>query len=114
GGSEQPFVASVFHNRLRGGKSIGATVTVQYALGVAGNWWPRLQAGQVNLDSPYNTLIYGGFTPTPISSPGMGALQAVISPAQTNYFYFTGNCHGSGNLYAETYEQHLANVQSCS
>lgn len=111
---EQALVASVFHNRLRSGRGIGATVTIQYALGGPGNWWPRLQPGQTDFDSPYNTLLYAGFPPTAISNPGLGALQSAVSPAQTNYLYFTGNCHGTGNLYAETYEQHLANVQSCS
>lgn len=108
---EQPLVASVFHNRLGQGKGLGASVTLQYALGRYGNWWPRLQAGQTSIDTPYNTNIYGGLTPTAISNPGLSALQAAASPAQTTYVYFTGNCQGTGNAYAETYEQHLANVR---
>ncbi len=111
--NEQRLVASVFYNRIRDGRAFGATVTLMYALGYPGNWWPRLQPGQTDTDSPYNTFIYGGFTPTPISNPSVSALQAAASPAQTNYFYFTGNCNGPGNLYAETYEQHLANVRAC-
>ncbi len=110
--NEQRLVASVFYNRLNAGKALGATVTLMYALGRPGAWWPSPR-GQTGLDSPYNTFIYGGFTPTPISNPSVSALQAVASPAQTNYQYFTGNCSGPGNLYAETYEQHLANVRAC-
>ncbi|NDJ86339.1 MAG: endolytic transglycosylase MltG [Chloroflexi bacterium] len=108
--SEQQLVASVFYNRMRAGKGLGATVTIMYALGRPGNWWPRLQPGQANLNSPYNTLTNLGFPPTPINSPGITALQAAASPAQTNYLYFTGNCRGPGNAYAVTYEAHLANV----
>lgn len=110
--NEQRLVASVFYNRLNSDKALGATVTLMYALGRPGAWWPY-PSGQTGLDSPYNTFIYGGFPPTPISSPSISALQAVASPAQTNYLYFTGNCNGPGNLYAETYEQHLANVRAC-
>lgn len=108
---EQPLIASVFHNRLQAGKGLAATVTTMYALGRPGNWWPRLQRGQINTDTPYNTNLYAGLPPTPISNPGLSALQAAANPAQTNYQYFTGNCRGPGNAYAETYEQHLANVR---
>lgn len=107
---EQPLVSSVFHNRRNAGKGFGATVTVMYALGNAADWWPHPSSGQMSIDSPYNTNIYLGFPPTPISSPGLSALQAAANPAQTNYMYFTGSCDGSGNAYAATYEEHLANV----
>jgi len=108
---EQSLIASVFYNRLRDGRAFGATVTIMYALGHPGNWWPRLQSGQTNLNSPYNTYIVAGFPPTPISNPSLTALQAVSAPPQTNYFYFTGDCRGPGNAYAATYEEHLANVE---
>ncbi len=109
--NEQRLVSSVFHNRRATGRAFSATVTIQYALGRAGDWWPRLQSGQTSLDSPYNTYRFTGFTPTPISNPSLSALQAAVSPAQTDYIYFTGNCRGPGNAYAVTYEQHLANVE---
>lgn len=108
---EQVLVSSVFHNRRNAGKGFAASVTLMYALGQPGNWWPRLQSGQTGLDTPYNTNIYLGFPPTPISNPGASALQSAAQPAQTNYMYFTGNCRGSGNAYAVTYEEHLANVR---
>lgn len=108
---EQVLVSSVFHNRRNAGKGFAASVTIMYALGRSGNWWPRLQSGQTGLDTPYNTNIYLGFTPTPISNPGASALQSAAQPAQTNYIYFTGNCQGTGNAYAVTYEEHLANVR---
>jgi UPF0755 protein len=109
--SEQALVSSVFHNRRNAGKGFGATVTVMYALGNQANWWPRPAPGQRSLDTPYNTNIYLGFPPTPISSPGLSALHAAANPAQTDYMYFTGSCNGTGNAYAATYEEHLANVR---
>ena len=107
---QQALISSVFHNRLDTGRGLGATVTTQYALGHSGDWWPNA-AGQVStFDSPYNTNIYRGLPPSPIASPSLQALRAAIYPADTNFLYFTANCRGSGNAYAETYEQHLANV----
>lgn len=108
--AEQPIVASVFYNRLATGRAFSATVTIQYALGSSGNWWPRLQSGQTSINSPYNTYRFQGFPPTPISNPSLSAIQAAAAPAQTNYLYFTGDCRGPGNAYAATYEEHLANV----
>ncbi len=111
---EQLLVSSVFHNRLAGGNKLGATVTTQYILGGPGNWWPRLTGGQINIPSPYNTNINAGLPPSPIASPAIGAIRAALTPADTSYQFFTGNCRGPGNLYATTYEEHLANVNSCS
>lgn len=110
---EQTLVASVFYNRMRSGKTLGASVTLMYAYGGPGDWWPSLPQGASGSDSPYNTFRFLGFPPTAISNPNLTALQAAINPAQTNYYYFTGNCNGPGNLYAETYEQHLENVRLC-
>lgn len=109
--AQQVLVSSVFHNRLKRNQGLAATVTTQYALGTAGNWWPNAAGRISTFDSPYNTNLYRGLPPTPIASPSVEALQAAIYPADTNYLFFTGSCTGDGNAFAETYEQHLANVQ---
>ena len=77
-----------------------------------GQWWnPNLtQADYYAVDSPYNTYLYPGLPPTPIASPGLGSIQAVIYPAETPYLYFRATCDGSGkHNFALTYEEHLAN-----
>ncbi len=112
--SEQARISSVFHNRLRIGEKLAATVTTQYALGTPANWWPRITGGQINTPSPYNTNLNPGLPPTPIDSPGIEAIRAALYPADTDYLFFTGNCRGSGNLYASTFNQHLANVNLCN
>ncbi len=111
--AEQVLISSVFHNRLQAGMPLGASVTTQYVLGGPSNWWPRLSAGQINTPSSYNTNTNPGLPPTPIDSPGSEALRAALQPADTAYLYFTGNCQGPGNLYAVTYDEHLANVNLC-
>ena len=111
---EQVLISSVFHNRLRNGDKLGATVTTQYALGRPGDWWPRVTGSQINTPSPYNTNLNPGLPPTPIDSPGIDAIRAALYPAETNYLFFTGNCQGPGNLYASTFDQHLANANLCN
>lgn len=100
---DQKLVASVFHNRLKQGKGLSATVTIQYALGVPGNWWPRVRS--VNIDSPYNTYLYQGLTPTPISNPSLSAILAAVYPADTNYLYFSAKCGGGGHFFASTFAE---------
>ncbi|MFC1959171.1 endolytic transglycosylase MltG [Chloroflexota bacterium] len=108
--SEQVLISSVFHNRLRSGAKLGTTVTTQYYYGGPGNWWPRISGSQINTNNPYNTNINAGLPPSPISSPASDALRAALTPADTDYLYFTGNCRGSGNVYAATFAEHEANV----
>jgi len=112
---EQPIIASVFYNRLNSGMKLDTDPTVQYAAGydyVKENWWKNpLTLEDLAIDSPYNTYIYSGLPPSPISNPGIGALQSVAYPAQTPYFYFRARCDGSGlHSFSETYEEHLQNA----
>ncbi len=111
---EQVLISSVFHNRLRADGKLGSTVTAQYWYGAPGNWWPRITGSQINTNSPYNTNINPGLPPSPIANPGIDAMRAALTPASTNYLFFTGNCQGPGNVYARTFDEHLANVNACN
>ena len=111
---ESPLIASVYLNRLRYGMKLEADPTVQYALGynvTQSTWWTNpLSVRDLQFNSPFNTYVYGGLPPTPISNPGMEALKAVAFPAETPYYFFRAKCDGSGyHFFAETFEEHLAN-----
>ena len=58
------------------------------------------------IESPYNTYIYAGLPPGPISNAGMEAIEAVLNPADTDYLYFVADRQGH-NHYADTYDEHL-------
>lgn len=108
---ERPLIAAVFLRRLRGGLPLESDPTVQYALGqqADGSWWKApLSLLDLEVDSPYNTYRNPGLPPGPISNPGLSALQAVGSPAETSFLYFRASCDGSGtHQFSETFEQHL-------
>ena len=110
GPETQKLVASVYYNRLRDGNRLASTVPIQYALGAAGNWWPRVNNSALETDTPYNTYTGPGLPPTPVDNPDVSAIVAAVYPAQTNYYYHTASCDGSGEAFAATYEEHLANV----
>lgn len=111
---EQPVIASVFYNRLAQGMALESDPTVQYALGYDSDhhtWWTNpLTQADLQVNSRYNTYIYPGLPPGPISNPGLDALKAVAYPAETEYFYFRAKCDGSGrHTFSVTYQEHLLN-----
>lgn len=68
----------------------------------------ELSKADLLLDSPYNTYVRYGLTPTPISNPGIQALRAAAFPQPTDNLYFlTGD---DGNMYyAKTLKEHEEN-----
>ena len=105
-------IASVFYNRLNTGMTLGSSVTVCYAIDFDrdnDNW----QACEVNtdFDSPYNTYLHQGLPPGAVANAGPNALEAVLNPNQTNYYYFMADVYGDGTVYfSETLDQHNALV----
>lgn len=111
---DRALVASVILNRLGLGMKLDLDATIQYALGYQTDekrWWKKsLTLEDLKLNSPYNTYKVAGLPPTPISNPGLSSLEAVINPARTNYLYYISDSKGV-NHYAETIEQHNANIK---
>jgi len=105
-------IAGVFFNRLKIDMALQSSVTVCYAIDFdkENDTW---QACEVNsqFDSPYNTYMYPGLPPGPIENPGVKALEAVLNPTESNYYYFMADVYGDGTVYyAETLEEHNQNV----
>lgn len=111
---DRPLVASVILNRLEIGMGLQIDATIQYALGFQEDtqtWWKKaLTKNDLNLNSPYNTYRNPGLPPGPISNPGFAALDAIVNPSNTNYLYYVSDQSGN-NHYAETLEEHNANVR---
>lgn len=114
---ERPLIAGVYLNRLNIDMLLQADPTVQYAVGQPGNWWKNpLTLADLQYDSPYNTYVYSGLPPGPISSVGVNTLQAVANPTPSEYFFFVADCNAEvagTHLFSVTYEEHLVKVQAC-
>jgi UPF0755 protein len=82
---DRPKIARVLYNRFAAGMPFGLDTTVEYALQ---QHLPTITASQLRTDSPYNTRLYPGFTPTPISSPGKASLEAALNPEPGDWVYF--------------------------
>ncbi len=104
---ERTIISSVYHNRLRNTMPLQADPTVQYALGY---WKQRLlYADYRNVQSPYNTYLHAGLPPGPICSPGLPAIEAALSPADTDYLYFVA-AEGGRHTFSATYRDHTNKV----
>lgn len=103
--AERPTVSSVIHNRLEIDMKLDLDATVLYALRSR-----DISDFDREIDSPYNTYVYAGLPPTPISSPGRASLAAVAAPEETPYFFYVLADHDGRHAFAVTYTEHLANV----
>jgi len=116
---ERAPIAGVYYNRLHDGWPLSACPTVQYALGYRpeeGTWWKRqLFFGDLEVASPYNTYRNLGLPPAPIASPGLGSIQAVAQPAETDYYFFMVDCakDDGSHVFSRTEAEHLENFNRC-
>ena len=103
---DRPLVASVIYNRLADGIPLGMDSTKRYEFN---DYTKPLTASQLAAPSPYNTRLNRGLPPTPISNPGLAAIQAAAHPAHTHYLYFVVKPCGNGaSVFSSNYSQFLA------
>lgn len=106
----QPLVAAVIYNRLEEGMPLQMDSTVHYIFGRDGG--VTTTAEQRESDSPYNTYKVKGLPPGPINNPGETAINAALSPADSNALYFvTVDLDTGETRFAETLEEHNENVK---
>lgn len=108
---EAPIIASVFTNRLKYNIGLYSCATVEYVITeILGRPHPdRITYDDLKIDNPYNTYLWAGLTPGPISNPGLVALDAAANPAKTKYYYFvlTDPVKGT-HTFSENFDQHKA------
>jgi len=103
-------VARVFYNRLDMGMLLQSDATVTY--------WTGLYEGAGTSDSdrsdsenPYNTYVFTGLPPGPISLPGDLAIDAALNPVDGDWVYFVSVDLRTGEtVFSRTYAEHLVAV----
>jgi len=103
-----PDVARVIYNRLADGMPLDMNSTVFYSLGQDGGVFTEKDR---NLQTPYNTYLNAGLTPTPICSPSPQALSAAVHPPAGGWLYFVLVSKDGTEAFADTYAEQLANEQ---
>jgi len=107
--SDMKYIASVLENRLSIGMALQVDASVQYIIGTSFNYWPQPTGADLKIRSDYNTYLNPGLPPTPISNPGLSALQAVLNPTNTNYLYYFTDRKGVTH-FAKTLDEQNANI----
>ncbi|HHW30092.1 MAG TPA: endolytic transglycosylase MltG [Clostridiaceae bacterium] len=110
---ERDIISGVFHNRLKSKdpalKKLQSCATIQYILfKQLGIFKESLSLEDEKIDDPYNTYIYEGLPPGPISSPGRDSIIAALYPEEHDYLYFVSKEDGTGTHYfSTTYRDHV-------
>lgn len=100
-------IAGILWRRIELGMPLQVDVSFKY---INGKTTKSLTTADLKIDSPYNSYVYKGLPPTPISNPGLDSIKAAITPIKTNYLYFLSDKTGAMH-YAKTYSEHLQNKQ---
>ena len=102
---ERGKIASVIYNRLNAGMPLQIDATVNY---ITGN--NKISDGDLEIDNPYNTYVYKGLPPGPISNPGLASINAALNPENTGYYYYALDTSTMTHKFSRTYEEHAAFV----
>ncbi len=110
-GTDRARIASVIYNRLNN-PNAGTAGYLQIDATLA-----YINGGRVpteadkSIDSPYNTYLYKGLPPAPISNPGMASINAAINPANEKYYYYALGDDGVHHYY-QTYDSLINFINS--
>ena len=101
-------IASVFWNRLASPDfpKLESDPTKNYAYDVLK---PHMDVVNKTMLESYDTYTGNGLPPGAISNPGIDAIDAVINPAQTDYYFFRAHLKLGKTLFAKTNEEHENN-----
>jgi len=105
---ERPMIASVFLNRLKRGMRLESDPCVIYGIS---DFNGNLTRKHLETPTPYNTYRIRGLPPGPIASPGAAALQAVLSPTESDFLYFVSRNDGS-HQFSRTLAEHNRAVRT--
>ena len=103
-------VSSVFHNRLLNSAlypQLQSDPTKKYAEDVIR---PNQAVPNTIMQDAYNTYKGTGLPPGAINNPGKDAIEAVLYPSDTDYYFFYANVDTGETFFARTNDEHEANI----
>lgn len=62
------------------------------------------------VNSPFNTYLYRGLPPHPISNPGVDAVFAALNPVATPYWFYLSDPKTKKTVFSRTLDEHNDNI----
>ncbi|MBI4136046.1 MAG: endolytic transglycosylase MltG [Candidatus Vogelbacteria bacterium] len=98
-------IAGILWKRLDQGMPLQVDAVFPYIIGK--NTF-ELDQDDLATSSPYNTYRFRGLPVGPITNPGLAAIEAVLNPVVTDYWYYLSDRRGQIH-YAVDFDAHRAN-----
>ena len=100
--NEKPKISGLYWNRLKKGWLLQADPTINFIIGDR----RRLLYKDYQIKNPYNTYLYRGLPPGPITNPSMSSIKAAWFPQDNDYMYMVATPSGD-HAFSKTYAEHL-------
>jgi UPF0755 protein len=100
-GEEKRAISGLYWNRLNRGMRLQADPTVNFAVGER----RRLLYEDYQVDHPYNTYLYRGLPPGPITNPDLASIRAALYPKDHEFLYMVATPDGE-HAFSKTFEEH--------
>lgn len=109
---ERARIAGVYLNRLKKGMRLECDPTVRYAAKRQGRWRGVIYRSDLESRDRYNTYVWYGLPPGPVTNPGRKSMEAALRPAETDSLYFVARSKGDGgHVFSRDYESHQKAVR---
>jgi UPF0755 protein len=111
GPEDMKLISGIIWNRLDSDMRLQIEATMQYTRGKQpdGSWWGNIDLKEKLNESPYNTYLHKGLPPTPICSPSITSIEAVLEPEETDCLFYLHDREKQIHC-AQTYAQHKENI----
>jgi len=107
--NDRMLVAGILKKRLALGMLLQVDATVTY-LKCNGEYLScenrQLTKEDFNIDSRYNTYIYKGLPPSPISNPGVDTIKAALNPKKSDYLFYLSDPKTKRTIYSRVFDEH--------
>lgn len=103
--ADRRIIAGILWKRLDNKMPLQVDAALAYALNKDGT---KLTSADLATTSSYNTYKNLGLPPTPISNPGISAIEDALAPTTTPYWYYLSDSKGNIH-YSSTYDEQIAN-----
>lgn len=102
---DRAIVSGILWKRLGIGMKLDVDFTICYIKALRGKECLPITAEDKKINSPYNTYLYAGLPPGPISNPGISAIRAAIFPQENPFWYYLSTPDGK-TIFSRTLDEH--------